>query len=600
MAINNTYWWDLDKGSVNGMVVPYIESLKENQPYHEVNNARFLRLYGNTDILGLGIDTYSRTTSDGIINRISLNVCQSTCDTLQAKIAKNKPRPQFLTDGGDFNKKIKAKKLNKFVEGQFYSTNLYQIAPHVLLDSFVFGTGIVKHYIDNGKVVAERVFPNEIIVDDADAIYCKPQQLHQTKYIHREVLKRQFPRFKQQIDDAQGASTYYDPSRAKDMIAVYESWHLATRKGEKNGRHVICIRGADLVDEVYTKDFFPFTFIRYTNKLLGFFGQGIVEQLQGIQLEINKTIRNIQRALHLCAVPRILVEKGSGIVPSHLNNEIGSIIFYTGTRPSFEVGQAVPPELFKYLEFLIQKAYELVGISMLSAQSKKPAGLDAGVALREYQDIESERFMMTGFNYEQFFLDSARQQIDLVRDLFMSGKDSEVKIKGESFLDTIKWSDIDLDEDAYIMQCFPTNLLPSTPSGKLQTVIDMIQGGFLEKDEALKLLDFPDVKAVTNLKNAASDMAESVLDKMIEEGVYTTPEPYFDLQLTLRLAQQSYLKAKLDNVPEDRLDMLRRFMDDVMALADAAKPPQPPVGAAPTAAVPEALPTTEMLPQQPA
>ena len=45
-------------------------------------------------------------------------------DTIVSKVTKNKPKPTFLTDGGDWDLQQKAKKLTKYCEGIFYSTNL--------------------------------------------------------------------------------------------------------------------------------------------------------------------------------------------------------------------------------------------------------------------------------------------------------------------------------------------------------------------------------------------------------------------------------------------------------------------------------------------
>ena len=49
-------------------------------------------------------------------------------------------------------------------------------------------------------------------------------------------------------------------------------------------------------------------------------------------------------------------------------------------------------QYMKTVQILKEQAYELVGISQLSAQSSKPAGLNSGIALTTMEDIESDRF----------------------------------------------------------------------------------------------------------------------------------------------------------------------------------------------------------------
>lgn len=155
-------------------------------------------------------------------------------------------------------------------------------------------------------------------------------------------------------------------------------------KGSNDGRHVIAIDNFTLLDEEWERDTFPFCFIRWTERLLGFWGQGLAEQLTGIQVEINKLLRNIQEQMHL-ATPKVFVEAGSKISKAHINNEIWGIIEYAGTPPTFYVPKTVSGEIFSHLDRLFSRAYEIAGVSVLAAQSKKPAGLESGVALREFK-----------------------------------------------------------------------------------------------------------------------------------------------------------------------------------------------------------------------
>ena len=122
--------------------------------------------------------------------------------------------------------------------------------------------------------------------------------MHQEKYVHKDVLKQMFPKFEMEIDRASYVASgegSYSTSNIKDMIKVIESWHLKSGPNAKDGKHTICISDATLFEEEYYKDDFPFVFFRWNVRPVGFFGQGLAEQLSGLQLEINKTLgSNIQ------------------------------------------------------------------------------------------------------------------------------------------------------------------------------------------------------------------------------------------------------------------------------------------------------------------
>jgi len=63
-----------------------------------------------------------------------------------------------------------------------------------------------------------------------------------------------------------------------------------------------------------------------------------------------------------------------------------------GTKPSYEVAPCVPQEMYAQLQRLIEYAYQQSGVSSLAAQGQKPAGLNSGEAIRNYDDIQSDRF----------------------------------------------------------------------------------------------------------------------------------------------------------------------------------------------------------------
>lgn len=574
-TIDGSKWWKSSKSDTYQEIFAHVKHVDKQQSYRSTDNLRNARLYGNYEILGLDAYSYSKTDSTyNTTHRVTLNIIQSMIDTVVSKITKNKPRPTFLTEGGNWTLQQKAKKLTKFVDGTFSATDFYKKASLAFLDACIFGTGAIKIFEAEGEIQCERVFIEEIKIDDVEAYYSKPRQLHQSKYIHIDVLKEMFPSKKVMIEQADHTEDQYPNSPAlqsnKNMIRVIESWHLPSSKKATDGKHAITISNCTLLDEPYNKHYFPFVFFRWGERPVGFFGQGLSEQLAGLQLEINKILRTIQVSMHLVSVPKLLVEASSKIVTAHLNNKIGGIIRYAGTPPQYAPLGGIPGELFSHLDRLYSRAYEIAGISQLSAQSMKPSGLDSGKALREYSHIESERFLSTARNYENAFMDAAKQMIEIGRDIYGKDKEFAIKAKSNKFLETIKWEDVDMSEDQYIMDVFPTSALSQTPAGRLQDVQDLMEAGFLNKEDALKLLDFPDLEGTMNMLNADAQNLDKLIEKMIDDGEYFPPEPYQNLENAVRKTQQAYLMYRMQGADEDRLELLRRYMEDAQGLIEKA------------------------------
>ena len=578
------YWWN-EKTNPHDLVFEVVEHLTDNQGYHSTNNINHARLYGNVSYRDLGGGNMAQSAKTSAKNRVTLNIIQSMCDTVTARVAKAKPMATYLTTGGNWEMQRKAKRLTKFTAGQFYGSKIYEVAPRVFLDACVFGSGVMKVFEYDGEITCERVFPDEIVVDDLEARYGNPRQMFQRKIVDKEVLSSLFPEFADQIKEASPIEDNDSIYKASEQVECIEAWHLPSAKGAKDGRHVIAIENATLMDDSWERDGFPFAFIHWTNRLLGFWGQGLAEQLTGIQVEINRLLRNIQQQMHL-ATPKVFVESGSKISKAHINNEIWGVIEYAGTPPQFFVPKTVSGEIFSHLDRLFNRAYEIAGVSQLAAGAKKPAGLESGVALREFQDIESERFLMVAKAYEQLFLDAAAQMVDIAREVSARGESFEVISHGDDDIEKIKWSDINLKRDEYVMKVYPTSLLPTTPAAKLQKVIEMLQAGMLSQQEARALLDYPDLAAVNDMATASQEIFNMMIERILEKGIYQPPEPYMNLAMGIQMMQSAYLRAKINSVPEDRLELFRRFIEDSIGMlaamqAGAQQPAMGPMGPGP-------------------
>lgn len=594
-------WWESKEEEMHRHIVGIVKGIRQEQEYRKQDYLKYARLYANSELLGFYGTQYHRNASNRTTDRLTLNVCKSCVDTSSAKIAKNKPRPLFLTDKGDYTKQTRAKNLTKYLEGAFDQMDLYTKGARSYISAGALGTGILKFYKDteNMRIEAEHVLTDEIVVDDTEGMYQTPRQMFQEKYVSRDILMTQFPQHKRKIANAKGGVQGETLRTSADVVKVTEAWHLKSGKEAKDGKHAFAIENCTLFQENYLKDYFPFVFMRYSPKMVGFWGAGIIENIVGLQIEINRILINIQKAQHLFAVPRIAVENSSMVNSQHLTNEFGMILKYTGIAPTWFTPSAMPPEVYDHLWMLYNKAFEIEGISQMNATGQKPSGLDAAVALREYNDIGTERFVQVGQRWEKLYMDASKMIIDMSRDLYEVFPDLSVNVKGGKFLETIRWKDVDLEDDQYIMRVFPTSILPSTPEGKLQTTQELMKAGFIGKEEAMSLLDFPDLEAFMNLQTASLDDINMMIEGMVEHGRYTVPEPQMNLQLAMQMSQNAYLRAKTTSVPEARQELLLRFMDECAQLLGIGEPPPPDMNAPQPLANPMPVATSDLLPSLP-
>ena len=592
----DAFWWQ-SKEDPHEAISKFIQVLRDEQDGYYNDIATFMGLYNGRPLhsrYAHGSMQYALLRQP----RLTFNIIHSLCQAATSKIAKHKPAVSFLTEGGNYSQKRKSKLFGKLMQGQFYSMKMYPVAQKVFLDACITGTGVIKYLTEFDKIKAERVPIHELTIDPVEAeTGGMPRQMFQTTKSSRHVLAEMFPKKKNEILQSKSKKDddYGEDERFSDMVEVHEAWHLPSGPDAKDGRHVICISSVTLLDAVWEKDHFPFTFIRWTENPTSFWGNGLAKEVKGIQVEINKLLARIQEQMHL-ATPKVFIEDSSKIVQSHLNNRVFGVIKYRGTPPQFFVPRSVGNDMFSHLDRLVDRAYEMTGISQLAAQSKKPTGLESGRALREFSDIESERFMVVGQAYEQLFMDAAERIIRLIRDAHEENNQYIISsFDSKTGLEKIKWSEINLEDDEYVVQVKPIGSLPQTPSAKLASVAEMHMNGFFSTEEAHQLLDFPDLTKANNLKVAHIEVLDLIIEKIIEKGEYIPPEPYMNLELGIKRVQQAYNMSILDDIEEPRKELLRRWITQANGLieeklqsakqasapAPGMAPPGPPMGGPP-------------------
>lgn len=600
-------WWKANsKSELTEQLLGTAGFLKEQSQFRYRQAAIYSRLYGNMPLFGWVGSNMSRIANTQAlpVDRPTMSVISSCVDTLVSRMTQSRPRPVFLTDNADYKQRNLAKQLNNFLAGEFYQMKAYELGALVLRDAAVLGTGVMKIFEDAEKrVCLERKLCTEILVDPNDSLYGDPRQMYEVKLVDRSVLAEAFPKYRSQIERAQQA--YVDTSSEttktiSDQIMVVEGWHLASSPTAGDGRHAIACSEGVIYDEEYTKKKFPFVFIHYSPYMLGFWGQGLSEQLMGTQIEINKLLMTISQAINLVGVPRIFVEDGSKVVKAQLNNAIGSIVTYRGTKPQYEVAPCVPGELYGQLQRLIDYAYQQSGISSLAAASQKPMGLNSGAALREYDDLQTDRFATLAKRYDNMYVDLAYQVIDLAKDIAVRDGEYQTVYPNKNGTKQIDLPKADLIKDPFVIQCYDVSSLPRDPAGRKQSVIEMMQAGLITPQEGRRLLDYTDIEQVDKLANASEERILQILDQIVDDAQYTPPDPFMDLNLAQQLVTQYYNLYESAKLDPEKSEMLRQFFTQVLALkAQAASAMAPQPGMQPQAA-PQAPQQSDMIPNVPA
>lgn len=578
------YWWNLQEDH-HEAVFSVIRHLDMHQGARQQLNAYYEMLYGMSP--GLSYASGLTALDLGLpVDRLQLNVIKSVINAKKARIAKNQGRTRFLVSGGDYAQRERGIMLEKYCAGLGYANRNHVKAREMYRHANVTGTGFVKVFEEDNKVCTEHVPGNEMMVDEEETQHGETFQLYQRKAVSRRVVLDWYgeifgeeavanaPRVSRQTGEHAGIS---------DMIWLVEAWHLPTDSQNTNGRHVWAIETASHAEDWQDKRF-PFAVFRPEVAMRGYHGEGAAERLEPVQVELNKLLHTGHLSMHLCSVPHYLVDDESEILDSHIDNDIGTIIRYNGRPPQKEVSNSVPAEIWQRVERMYQLAYELEGISQMTAVGRKEPGVDAAVAMRERADIESERFSSEAQDFEQAKVDIDELSIACARRIAAKngGKYKVQALDGNSFR-SLEWSQVSLEDDEFIMQPYPASSLPHTPEGRAQWIEERMASGLIDLATGRMLMQMPDIEDKLNEANAPRRDIEKTIHHMLHadpangdvDNVYLPPEPFQDIALGYPIVAHAYLNGRLEKVPEERLELLRRWLEDAEPLLP--KPPAPPM-----------------------
>lgn len=594
-------WWSEDNARDRALKLTNVsQTLWNNQRGERDDMRRAWRLYGNFPYVGLGARLHKRRER-GASRALSFNVTKSVIDTHVAMITKDRPKLTVQTIGADWETQQRAKAIEQFIDGINYEAQVYDSAARFVLDTDIFGTAWAKCYAnyddeEKPRIEVERVFPWEILIDPLEAVHGKPPTIYQVAWHDKYELREDYPEFKMKLMTA-GSGNFEDGGDRGgyadliERVPVVEAWRLP-RRGTP-GRHSLACGDVLLLDEPWTRHFHPFEpLVRY-DPIMGVTGDSLALELEPIQTQINILLDKIRRSHHLLAAGYWLVEQGSDIISNQLTNQIGQILKYRGTRPQLEAPNTVAVEIYQHLDRLYQKAFELPGIPPLNAQGQKPAGLNSGRAQLVYADTTTQRFQPSYRKYQNWYWRLSRHWIALSREISESTPGWTLPAQTRrNIFSAVAWADANLDDSEFTVRLKPTNALADDPEGVLDNATTLVAQGMISADDGLALLtQNEDWATFLEEKLASRNLAMKMGDAALNHGKFIAPEPEMNLQDAIARITALKLDAIERDAPQDRIDVIDRWLVRAKAMLKSAAPkPAPAMPPAPGAGAPPGAP----------
>ena len=551
-------WYDNPQG-----IPGIIDSVSENDNQRVYQLATLIRAYSpalvpnylrSRFVLPISFNTESP----------KLNVINQICRHATNYFGRSFPKPVFLPMGGT-SEKAGAEVSTQFVNGLWYEKDLYSTLRNALLIATITGTGIVKTIETDKDICFESILPTEVFVFDEESEVNNIRSLFQTKFVDKGQLAARFPQYSAQI---MGYSNQINQAQ----IRVTEAWHLPSDEDATDGRHVM-VADPDIVllDEEYSQNDFPFSFFKYIEPPIGFWGEGLGHILLPYQIKINQLLRNIEQNIKLLGNVKVYVDANSGISMDHLSNDLrGVIVPYSGKRPEIPIQPVVSPDILQHLQFLLQESWRAARFNQETQSGQIPPGVTSKVALLTVADMAAESHILTGKQWEGFVLDIAKKTMDAAQRIQeRTGKIETVFITNKK-VERVSLKDALTDEKKYKLEIQSSSRTRDTVSGRLELAQYLGEIGVWGKEQIVESLDVPGVWDDVDTELSETRNIDRIL-KNLTKGIKTSPHPKLNLQLAKTKGLKYYNKLEYEEADEDQLYLVSQWVDEVDKLIQDAE-----------------------------
>lgn len=476
----------------------------------------------------------------------NVNVIKAAIDTLVSKISNQKCRPYFSSINGTYRTKQVVKQAQQFFDYIFDFEDVNQKVSHAFRDACICGTGYI--FLNPFTYRLQVVEPWTIGIQHTETAYGKPTDM---------LIKfNNYP------------TSLLEKCESK---ADYVQYCIYISLKEHKAYELINAKEVNSID--YEPDVLPYVSVSYCDPVFGRKTTSIVEELNGIQTQIDMINQKIAAAAQLTPANAVYVLEGSSMSSETLSNRTGEVyeIKLPPGMNSLPIQQVNPapfdPMWQTMLDYYVKQAFESIGLSQLSATGKKPAGVDSGIALSTLEDVESDRFETQLNAFIKLYTNIAKMYINVLP------SNTDIIPVSEN-TSSLKWKDLLKEQGLFKIQYSAATFLSKQPSEKIKQISQMSQAGLIGVEKIAELLDNPDLEDAYSFAQAVHNACNKVIESTIEGEDVEIPKFISYEQLAKDISQtQNQLYASLSGEKGDKeileqIDRLTKLEERLYTIMD--------------------------------
>jgi hypothetical protein len=556
----------------------------------------YASLYEGLNLSSLSLFGYEgarRASAVGGVPTVIKNEVRSIVNSWVAKVAANDaPLPQFMGSGGNWDTRIRTRRLDQAIEAELLQAQAPYQDAHALVHQAVriavgcTGSFAIFAEAGYGKVCYTLDDTLTMGVDrDGETPFALVRTVTRDPYCLADKYPTLSDRIMAAVEDIEDSVLEINQEQTyrRRVVRVYQGW--CVKRGETDGMFVECIRTPTgpvvLRDEAYEEYHFPCVIWHFERELKGSWGVPLTHTLFELALTQNQVLKDLVADQH--EQPKRIVEyEADSLSDKTQISESRSTMFVERQSGASALQVHNPPTYNRddlaLVEYFSESLYQISGVSRAHAEGARQPGTTSGRHEKLVALLFSERFAVQERELVKArTVELARVSIAPMRQIIEDGTFKERRLPKKSRLVVIRPEDIDLDGDWHISVA-PVSEYKNSPQSRLEKAREYFEQGWLDAGQYIETEKDLNITAETALTDAQLEWIDELIERWLYEPLpsdtesdeeldfYQSPDYWLDVVVLAKRVSTAYTRARLEGAPAKRLSYLKRFMQECRAI----------------------------------
>lgn len=370
------------------------------------------------------------------------------------------------------------------------------------------------------------------------------------------------------------------------MVKVVSSWRMPF--GTFKGRESVSVKGAP--EPIIWEDWaFPEPPLAYyrCNRCLGdsFWGENFIEIMLDPLSDAESIDEMAKNTMRLTSQTNVMMDGTTACPATMLNAKDVNFWKYDSKKgekpPLIDKPEILNEQYFQWKREKIATAIGLSGVPDSAIRSESATHLQSGKAIRLDASLLPERFARKMRGLDQWIaVDIATRQIRAARAIGKEVPDWQVTWPGADFDSKVSVEVLNIDETQFQLRPYVVSELKNTPQERAEYAqelfdrkdisagqLSLILDGLYDTPKETKEVDAQRVYIAKTMDDILHAPPKVVADEAAYMGNrYTPPDPWTDPPAALAQIIPVYRRAMVDGVQQNRRNLLKRLIEDVLAI----------------------------------